>query len=139
MSVSIPLQPNNDAKVTPQNTRNPTLQNECNGVTDQGVKNVTDQNTRNSASNQDCNGVTDQSAENGAGEQSKAIHAGDWCYLLSADGVQQNVAPYLIASLETSPDGQQYARFYETDTGWPLAQCERTNPPLPPPDDVEDC
>ena len=68
------------------------------------------------------------------------FHAGDWCYLLSADGIQQNAEPYLIASLETGPDGQQYARFLETDTGWPLAQCERTDPPAPvaPPDDVEE-
>ena len=37
-------------------------------------------------------------------------------------------------------DGQQYARFLETDTGWPLAQCERTDPPAPvgPPDDIEE-
>ena len=35
---------------------------------------------------------------------------------------------------------RQYARFYETDTGWPLARCEHTDPPAPvaPPDDVED-
>ena len=86
------------------------------------------------------NGVTDQSAENGEGEKHKGIQAGDWCYLLSVDGVQQNGEPYLIASIETGPNGQQYARFYETDAGWLLAQCERTDPPTPgvPPDDVED-
>jgi hypothetical protein len=86
------------------------------------------------------NGVTDRGAENGEGEKNKGLHAGDWCYLLSADGVQQNAEPYFIASVETGPDGQQYARFLETDTGWPLAQCERTDPPAPvaPPDDVEE-
>jgi len=44
------------------------------------------------------------------------------------------------APLETGPDGQQYARFLETDTGWPLAQCERTDLPAPvgPPDNVEE-
>jgi hypothetical protein len=70
----------------------------------------------------------------------RGVKAGDWCYLLSADGVQQNAEPYLIAAIETGTDGQQYARFYETDTGWPLARCERTDPPMPvaPPDDVED-
>ena len=78
--------------------------------------------------------------DEGEGDESKAIHAGDWCYLLSVDGVQQNADPYLIAAIETGPDGQQYASFYETDAGWPLAQCERTDPPAPvgPPDDVED-
>ena len=101
---------------------------------------MTDQHTRAPAPHKACDGVTDRSAENGEGEKNKGIHAGDWCYLLSADGVQQNAEPYLIASLETGPDGQQYARFYEADTGWPLAQCERTDPPapVPPPDDVED-
>jgi hypothetical protein len=65
---------------------------------------------------------------------------GDWVWLLSANGVQQNAEPYFIASVETSTDGRQFARFYETDTGWPLAQCERTNPPTPvaPPEDAED-
>ena len=68
------------------------------------------------------------------------MKAGDWCYLLSADGVQQNVDPYFIAAIETGPDGQQYARFLETDTGWPLAQCERADPPVPvgPSDDTEE-
>ena len=56
--------------------------------------------------------------DEGDGDKSKDIHAGDWCYLLSVDGVQQNAEPYLIAAIETGPDGQQYARFYETDAGW---------------------
>ena len=73
--------------------------------------------------------VTDGGAENGEEDKSKALQAGDWCYLLSADGVQQNAEPYLIASLETGPDGQQYARFYETDVGWLLARCEWADPP----------
>jgi hypothetical protein len=76
----------------------------------------------------------------GEEEKSKDIQAGDWCYLLSEDGVQQNGEPYLIASIETGPDGQQYARFDEKDGGWPLAPCERPAPPAPgvPPDDAED-
>jgi hypothetical protein len=87
-----------------------------------------------------CNGVTDQSAGNGEGQQHTGLAAGDWCYLLSADGVQQNAEPYFCLAIERSPDGQQYARFMETDTGWPLTQCERTDPPAPvaPPDDVEE-
>ena len=65
---------------------------------------------------------------------------GDWAWLLSGDGIQQNATPYRVTAIEQGPDGQQYARFLETDTGWPLAQCERTDPPAPvgPPDDVEE-
>jgi putative DNA primase/helicase len=135
-----PLHVRNDANVTDQSPWNPASHKDCNGVTDRDGKSVTAQNTRNPASMKGCNGVTDQSAENGEGEKHKGIQAGDWCYLLSVDGVQQNGEPYLIASIETGPNGQQYARFYETDAGWLLAQCERTDPPTPgvPPDDVED-
>jgi hypothetical protein len=89
---------------------------------------------------QPSSGDEDAYDEGVEGDKSKAIHAGDWCYLLSVDGVRQNVDPYLIAAIETGPDGQQYARFYETDADWLLAQCERTDPPAPvaPPDDVEE-
>jgi hypothetical protein len=140
LSASTPLQPRRGASVPDQDTRNPASTKGCNGVTDRGVKNVTDQNMHTPASTKGCNGVTDRSAENGEGEKNKDIHAGDWCYLLSEDGVQQNVEPYLIASIETGPDRQQYARFYERDAGWLLARCERTDPPTPvaPPDDVEE-
>jgi hypothetical protein len=75
--------------------------------------------------------VTGRGADNGEEEQSQDIRAGDWCYLLSVDGVQQNVEPYLIASIEIGSDGQHYARFYEKDGGWLLAQCERADPPAP--------
>jgi hypothetical protein len=77
--------------------------------------------------------------EKRAGDPHQAIHAGDYCYLLSGDGVQQNREPYFISSVEIGSDRQLYARFYEMDGGWPLAQCERTDPPAPvgPPDDVE--
>src|SRR5262249_51727047 len=100
---------------------------------------MTAQNTHYPASQQRCNGVTDGSAENGEGEN-RGIRVGSWCYLLPADGVQQNAEPYFCIALETGPDGQQYARFMETDTGWPLAQCERTDPPAPvtPPEDEGD-
>jgi DeoR-like helix-turn-helix domain len=96
--------------------------------------------SRNPASNNGCGGVADRGVEKGEGETNKGLHAGDWCYLLSADGIQQNAEPYLIASLETGPDGQQYARFLERDMGWPLAQCERADPPTPigPPDNLEE-
>ena len=100
---------------------------------------MTDQNPRTPAPHKACDGVTDRSAVKGEGEKNKNMQAGDWCYLLSADGVQHNAEPYWIVSLETGPDGQQYARFLETDTGWPLAQCERTDPPTPtaPPDEED--
>ena len=61
---------------------------------------------------------------------------GDWVWLLSADGVQQNVMPYQIRAIDRGPDGHRYARFAETPTGWPLAQCARADPPAtvrPPP------
>ena len=57
-------------------------------------------------------------------------------WLLSADGVQQNVMPYQIRAIDRGPDGHRYARFAETPTGWPLAQCARADPPAtvrPPP------
>src|SRR5262249_29573535 len=50
----------------------------------------------------------------------------DWVWLLSADGVQQNATPYQIREIALGSDGALYARFIETTTGWPLAQCERT-------------
>jgi hypothetical protein len=40
-----------------------------------------------------------------------------------------------LREIALSSDGELYARFAETTTGWPLAQCERTAPPAsdPPP------
>ena len=61
---------------------------------------------------------------------------GEWVWLLSADGVQQNVMPYQIRAIARGPDERCYARFAETPTGWPLAQCARADPPAtvrPPP------
>ena len=61
---------------------------------------------------------------------------GDWVWLLSADGVQQNVTPYQIRAIARGPDERCYARFAETPTGWPLAQCARADPSAtvrPPP------
>jgi len=63
---------------------------------------------------------------------------------LSEDGViipDDGFPPsYLITEIEQHNDGQVFARFLKTGKYWPLAQCERTNPPAPepPPDDVED-
>jgi hypothetical protein len=60
---------------------------------------------------------------------------GDWVWLLSADGVQQNTTPYQIREIVPDPytvDPQKnllYALFAESTTGWPLAQCELTTPP----------
>ena len=60
---------------------------------------------------------------------------GEWVWLLSEDGVQQNVMPYQIHAIARGPDERCYARFAETPTGWPLAQCTRADPPpvRPPP------
>ena len=60
-----------------------------------------------------------------------ALMVGDWVWLLSADGVQQNVMPYQIRAIAHGPDERRYARFAETPTGWPLAQCARADPPVP--------
>jgi hypothetical protein len=59
--------------------------------------------------------------------------AGDWAFLFSTDGVQQNAAPYLCTSIEQGPDGRWYARFLETDTGWLVEQCKRADAPAAPP------
>jgi hypothetical protein len=54
---------------------------------------------------------------------------GDLVTPLAADGCQIPANgvpfPYLITAIELGPDGQQYARFMESATGWPLAQCHK--------------
>jgi P4 family phage/plasmid primase-like protien len=50
---------------------------------------------------------------------------GEYVLLLSADGVYQNATPYQIMAIVQGPDGQAYAQFTETNSGWLLAQCER--------------
>jgi hypothetical protein len=49
-----------------------------------------------------------------------ALMVGDWVWLLSEDGVQQNVMAHQIRAIDRGPDGHRYARFAETPTGWPL-------------------
>jgi Domain of unknown function (DUF3854) len=60
---------------------------------------------------------------------------GDWVLPLSADGViisdQDFPPPYLITKIEQHTDGQLYAQFLESGKYWPLAQCERADPPAP--------
>ena len=58
---------------------------------------------------------------------------GEWVWLLSTDGVQQNITPYQVQAIAPGADGRLYARFAETATGWPVVQCERTPPPAPIP------
>lgn len=48
---------------------------------------------------------------------------GDLVYLLSQDGTIQNREPWAIGDVVAGPDGQEYALFEETTTGWPLRQC----------------
>jgi hypothetical protein len=50
---------------------------------------------------------------------------GEDVWLLSADGVVQNETPYQIVAIAHGPDGQAYAQFLETETGWLLTRCER--------------
>jgi hypothetical protein len=53
---------------------------------------------------------------------------GEWVWLLSTDGGQQNLRPYQIRAIDREPDGHRYARCAETRTGWPLVQCARADP-----------
>src|SRR5262245_1887916 len=61
---------------------------------------------------------------------------GDWVLPLSEQGgITADPAfplPYLITEIEQHSDGQFYARFLETGKYWSLAQCEKTDPPMPP-------
>jgi hypothetical protein len=72
--------------------------------------------------------------------ESIALAVGDGVWLLSADGIQQNATPYQVQAIAPGPDGQLYAQFAETTTGWSLSQCERTDLPAsipiasPPPE-----
>jgi hypothetical protein len=69
-----------------------------------------------------------------------SLAVGDWVWVLSADGIQQNATPYQVQAIALGPDGRLYAQFAETTTGWSLSQCERTDPPAsipiasPPPE-----
>ena len=66
----------------------------------------------------------------------ETLVVGEWVWLLSAEGVQQNVLPYRIRAIACGPDKRCYARFAETQTSWPLAQCAHADPPAtvqPPP------
>jgi hypothetical protein len=61
---------------------------------------------------------------------SAACVVGDFVFLLAKDGTIQNATPYLIKRIERGADGVDYALFLDSDTGWPLNQCERADPPL---------
>jgi hypothetical protein len=66
----------------------------------------------------------------------ETLVVGEWAWLLSTEGVQQNVTPYQIRAIAPGTDGHRYARFAETSTGWPLVQCARADPSAtvqPPP------
>ena len=57
-------------------------------------------------------GEKSQAPENGLGNHNPApIVVGDWAFLFSVDGVQQNPDPYLCTSIEQGTDGHRYARF----------------------------
>ena len=66
---------------------------------------------------------------------------GDLVIPLTADGCQipDNGVPfpYLIRAIEFGSDGQRYALFLESDTGWPLAQCHKA-PEVHPANTEED-
>jgi hypothetical protein len=60
---------------------------------------------------------------------------GDWVLPLSVDGViipdNDIPPPYLIYNIEQGPDGLPYAMFLENGKFWPLARCEKVDPPAP--------
>jgi hypothetical protein len=75
--------------------------------------------------------------ETSPAKRPRAVTVGDWVWLLSADGVQQNADPYQVTTVEQGPDGHWYARFRESETGWLVEQCEHA-PPSPVLPDAED-
>jgi putative DNA primase/helicase len=77
------------------------------------------------------NGVTDGSPPVTAPVPEGCLALGEWAWFLSAEGVQQNAMPYRCMSIAPGTDGCWYARFLETDPGWPLAHCARADPPAP--------
>jgi hypothetical protein len=105
---------------------------------DRAENNVADENPRSPASNKDCCGVADPTP----GGEGSSIRVGDWVLPLSAEGVlipeSEFPPPYLSSKIESGSDGALYAQFMENGKDWPLAQCERTDSPSPPPDDVEE-
>jgi len=56
---------------------------------------------------------------------------GDWCYLFSEKGIQENATPYRVTAIAQGPDGHWYALFHETATGWRIDQCEKAEPLTP--------
>jgi hypothetical protein len=57
--------------------------------------------------------------------QAPPLCIGDLVWTLSASGDITNPTPYQICAIEAGPDGDCYAIFTETNSGWLLAQCER--------------
>jgi len=55
---------------------------------------------------------------------------GDLVFLLAEDGTIQNREPWAILDIAYGPDGQSYALFAETSTGWPLERCVPAVPEL---------
>jgi hypothetical protein len=49
-----------------------------------------------------------------------------WC--LDNHGVITNKDPLTITAIDAAPSGELYARFAETQTGWPLLRCELAHP-----------
>jgi hypothetical protein len=84
-----------------------------------------------------ADGVNGAHGAAGAGKPTMSCPTvGDWVLPLSEQGdITADPAfplPYLITKIEQHSDGQCYARFLETGKYWPLAQCENTDPPMPP-------
>ena len=51
-------------------------------------------------------------------------YVGDTVWCLNTHGDITNAELVTIATITESPEGQLYATFVETTTGWPLAQCD---------------
>jgi hypothetical protein len=57
---------------------------------------------------------------------------GDWVWTLSEKGEITNATPYRIQQIAVAPDGRLFAWFREggeAGSYWPLAHCEKTDPP----------
>jgi hypothetical protein len=84
-----------------------------------------------------ANGANEAHGAAGVGKPAVSCPTvGDWVLPLSEHGdITADPAfplPYLITEIEQHSDGQFYARFLETGKYWPLAQCEKTDPPMLP-------
>lgn len=59
-------------------------------------------------------------------------YVGDTVWMLDTERTIMNAAPYMITRIDYAGDGEPYACFQETATGWPLIRCEVAPPARSP-------